>query len=247
MTTTLIRAHGATQPIRRLAWPTVLALHLLPAAATFAAAFALEPLMRAWHLPPQFALTLAFALVLTPIELSLLLRAAGWSFRRLPEILAFRRKLPPKLYLMILPSVTAIAFGLAILLAPLEERIHDAYPASWLLPPDSDAFPAATMVVTLLVALVVDGLVNPAVEELYFRAYLLPRLPVRGIAAVVTSAALFAAQHYWQPEKFIFIFVAQVLLITVMLKLRSVRMSIAAHCLANSLGILLSLAAVLTR
>ncbi|HTJ31615.1 MAG TPA: CPBP family intramembrane glutamic endopeptidase [Dactylosporangium sp.] len=245
MTATLTLARGAAQPIQRLGWPTVLAMHLLPAAATFAAAFALEPLMRAWHLPPQFALTLAFAFVLTPIEAGLLLRAAGWSWRRVPEVLAFKRKLPIRLYLMILPCVTAIAIGMVVLLAPLEERILDIYPSSWLLPPDSDAFPATTMVATLLVTLVVDGLVNPAVEELYFRAYLLPRLPVRGVAAVVTSAGLFAAQHYWQPEKFVFVFVAQLLLIAIMLRLRSVRISIAVHCLTNSLAILLSLAAVL--
>ncbi|MFG2038070.1 CPBP family intramembrane glutamic endopeptidase [Dactylosporangium sp. NPDC048998] len=249
MTTIPIRGRGATRPVRRLArtmqWPAVLAMHLLPAAATFAAAFALGPLVRAWHLPPQFALTLAFALVLTPIELGLLLRAAGWSFRRLPEVLAFRRKLPLRLYLMIVPCLTAIGFGLVVLLAPLEERILDVYPSSWLLPAGSDAFPASTTVATLLFALLIDGLVNPAVEELYFRAYLLPRLPVRGVLAVVTSAALFAAQHYWQPEKFVFIFVAQLLLIAVMLRLNSVRMSIAVHCFTNSLAILLSLAAVL--
>src|SRR5262245_49823608 len=124
MTTTApIRAHGAARPAQRLAWPAVLAMHLLPAAATFAAAFALQPLMRAWHLPPQFALTLAFAFVLTPIEAGLLLRAAGWSWRRLPEVLAFRRRLPAKSYLMIVPSLTAIAIGMVVLLAPLEERI----------------------------------------------------------------------------------------------------------------------------
>lgn len=245
MTSTLSRAPEATRPTSRLAWPTVLAMHLLPAAATFAAALALGPLMRAWHLPPQFALTLAFAFVLTPIELGLLLRAAGWSFARLPGILAFRRKLPPRVYLAVLPCLTAMAVGLVVLLAPLEERIHAAYPSSWLLPPDSSAYPTTTMVAVLLVTLLVDGLVNPAVEELYFRAYLLPRLPVRGVLAVVTSAGLFALQHYWQPEKVVFVFVAQVLLITVMLRLRSVRISIAAHCLTNSLAVLLSLAAVL--
>lgn len=228
-----------------MTWPAALALHMLPAAATFAAALAFGPLVRAWHLPPQFALTLAFALVLTPIELGLLLRAAGWSWRRLPGILAFRRKLPLRLYLTILPCVTAMAVGLVVLLAPLEQRILDVFPPAWRLPADSTEFPVATMVATLLVTLAVDGLVNPAVEELYFRAYLLPRLPVRGVPAAVTSAALFAAQHYWQPEKFVFVFVAQLVLIAVMLRVRSVRISIAAHCLTNSLAILLALATVL--
>jgi membrane protease YdiL (CAAX protease family) len=243
MTPTVARPEIRQRP--RLTWPAVLALHLLPAAATFAAALALGPLMRAWHLPPQLALELAFAFVLTPIELGLLLRAAGGSWRRLPEVLAFRRRLPLRLYLTIVPCLTAMAVGLVVLLDPLEQRILDVYPAAWRLPEDSGAFPVATMVGTLLFALVVDGLINPAVEELYFRAYLLPRLPVRGALAVVTSAGLFAAQHYWQPERFVFVFVGQVLLIAVMLRVRSVRISIAVHCLTNSLAILLALAAVL--
>jgi membrane protease YdiL (CAAX protease family) len=244
-TTTLIEARAAEPVVRRMPWRTVLAMHLLPGAAAFAAALALGPLMRAWDLPPQFALTLAFAFVLLPIELGLLRRAAGGSLRRLPEVLAFRRKLPPRLYVMILPSLAAIALGAVVLLAPLEERIRAAYPASWLLPSGSAAFPAATMVLTLLVALLVEGLAAPVVEELYFRAYLLPRLPVHGALAVLTSAGLFAAQHYWSPQRFVFVFAAQVVLIAVMLRLGSVRIGIAVRCLINSLGILLSLAIVL--
>jgi len=250
MTETLVRTRGAVRPTRRLTWPAVLALHLLPAAATFAAAMALEPAMRALSLPPQFALTLAFVFVLTPIELGLLLRAAHrvtgrWSLRALPAVLSFQRRLPLRLYCILLPSLTAIAVGVVILLEPIQHAIGSVYPAGWLLPADSEAFPAGTLVATLLVSLVVDGLINPAVEELYFRAYLLPRLPVRGALAVLTSAGLFAAQHYWQPEQFVFVFVGQLVLIPVMLRLNSVRISVATHCLTNSLAILVALAAVL--
>jgi hypothetical protein len=201
--------------------------------------------MRSWHLPPQFALTLAFALVLTPLELALLLRAAGWSWRRLPGILAFRRRLPGRHYALILPCLTAMALGLVVLLAPLESRILDAWPAGWRLPADSGAYPAATTVATLLIALAVEGLVSPAVQELYLRAYLLPRLPVRGALAVVVSAGLSAAQHAWRPERFVFVLVAQLVLIAVVLRVRSVRISIAAQCLASSAAILLTLVTVL--
>ena len=50
MTETLIRTRVTAQPIRRFAWPATLALHLLPAAATFATAMALGPVMRALSL-----------------------------------------------------------------------------------------------------------------------------------------------------------------------------------------------------
>ncbi|WP_238018579.1 CPBP family intramembrane glutamic endopeptidase [Dactylosporangium sp. AC04546] len=247
MTETLIRTRVPAPPTRRFGWPATLALHLLPSAATFAVAMALGPVMRSLDLPPQFALTLAFAFVLTPIELAVLFHATGArSVRDLFRSLPFQRKLPLRLYAITIPSLIAVAVGLVMLLEPLERAIRSAYPSSWLLPEDSTAFPTATMVATLLFALLVDGLVNPAVEELYFRAHLLPRLPVRGALAVATSAALFAAQHYWQPEKFLFIFLAQLLLTAVMVRLNSIRLSIAVHCASNSLAILLALAAVLS-
>jgi Type II CAAX prenyl endopeptidase Rce1-like len=68
------------------------------------------------------------------------------------------------------------------------------------------------LVATMLVTLLVDGVVNPTVEELYFRGYLLPRLPVAGWRAIPVSAGLFTTQHYWQPENWLLIFVLELLL-----------------------------------
>ncbi len=254
MTVTMTRSTGtrvARHPVQRFDWPATLALHLLPAAAAFAAAFALGAPLRALDLPPQFALTLAFAFVLTPIQLGLLLHAAHrvtgrWSLRALPSVLSFQRRLPARLYLMLLPSLAAIALGVAMLLDPVADAVAAVYPAGWLLPPGSDAFPTGVLVATLLVTLLVDGLAGPVVQELYFRAYLLPRLPINGGLAVVTSAGLFAAQHYWQPQLFVFVFVAQLILTAVMVRLDSVRVSIAVNCLIHGAATLVTLAAVLS-
>jgi membrane protease YdiL (CAAX protease family) len=48
-----------------------------------------------------------------------------------------------------------------------------------------------------LVSLVVVG---PAVEEIYFRGWLLPRLRGRRVLACTTHAALFSVYHLWQPQ-----------------------------------------------
>ena len=79
---------------QRLGWRPALALHLGPAAVTFAAALALAPLLAWLGLPRDFSLNIAFAFVLTPIELGLLLRAAHratgrWSLL-VPALLASR-------------------------------------------------------------------------------------------------------------------------------------------------------------
>jgi hypothetical protein len=48
-------------------------LHLAPAAVTFAGTLLLAPVLAKLGLPCSFAVTVAFALLLTPIELGLLL------------------------------------------------------------------------------------------------------------------------------------------------------------------------------
>jgi membrane protease YdiL (CAAX protease family) len=220
MTVTMTRSAGTRvvrHPVQRFGWPATLALHLLPAAATLAAAFALRVPLRALDLPPQFAVTLAVAFVLVPVQLGLLLRAAHrvtgrWSPAALPAVLSFQRRLPARLYLTLLPSLAAIALGVAMLLDP-------------------DLVPAGAGTGVLTVTLVVDGLLRPVAQELYFRAYLLPRLPVGGGLAVVAAAALSAAQYAWQPQLAVFMLVVQLILTAVTVRLGSVRVSIAAHCL----------------
>lgn len=237
---------------RRLSWPQALATHLAPAAVTFAAALGLAPLMARLGLPRDFSLTIAFALVLTPIELGLLLRATHratgrWSLRALPAVLAYRRPLGRRWLLV--PGLFAVAVALAIGLTPVGNTVGGwltgIYP-HWLLPSynATAGFPRSVLIGTLLATLVVDGVVNPTVEELYFRGYLLPRLPVAGWAAVPVSAALFSAQHYWQPYNWLLIFVLELILTTLIVRLRCVRLGIVMHVLANCFGVLVTLLAV---
>ena len=240
---------------RRFGWPATLVLHLAPAAVTFAGALALAPLMDRLGLPRGFALTVAFALLLTPIELGLLLRAARratgrWSLRALPAVLAYRR--PLRWWGLLVPVLFAVAVAAAVGLAPVGDRLGDelsgTYP-DWLLPSyevTAAGFSTSVLVGTLLVTLVVDGLLNPTVEELYFRAYLLPRLPVAGLSAVLLSAAFFSIQHYWQPYNWLLIFVLQVILTALIVRLRCVRLGIVMHVLTNSFGILATFLAVVS-
>lgn len=240
---------------RRLTWHRALVLHLAPAAVTFAAALALAPVLGRLGLPRGFSLTVAFALLLTPIELGLLLRAARratgrWSLRALPAVLAYRR--PLGRWWLLVPVLFAVALGIAVVFGPVADRtggwLTGTYP-SWLLPGydvTTAGFPTSVLVVTLLVTLVIDGVVNPTVEELYFRGYLLPRLPVVGWRAVPLSAALFAAQHYWQPFNWLLIFTLQLILTGLVVRSRSIRLGIVMHVLANSFGVLTTLLAILT-
>ena len=230
-----------------------LALNLGPAAVTFAAALALAPLLGWLGLPPDFSLTIAFAFVLTPIELWLLIRAAHratgrWSLRALPAVIAFRR--PMGRWWLLVPVLLALAVVIAVVLTPVGNTaggwLNGVYP-HWLLPSynSTAGFSRWVLVPTLLATLVIGGAVSPVVEELYFRGYLLPRLPVAGWGAVPLSAALFSMQHYWQPYNWLLIFVLQLIATALVVRLRSVRLGIVMHVLTNSFGILVVLIGVL--
>jgi membrane protease YdiL (CAAX protease family) len=94
---------------------------------------------------------------------------------------------------------------------------------------------------TLIVALFVDGLINPIVEELYFRGHLLPRLAWLGWLAPVVNAFLLAAQHYWQPYNFPLIFVIQLAVVSVVSWKRNIYIGMLTHCAANTIGAVMSI------
>lgn len=223
-------------------------LHLIPAAPAFAAAQALTPIVRHAGLPGSFTLTVAFALVLTPVELGILLyasrRATGrWSVRALPAVLSFRRR--PGRWLWAVPILLPVAFAIAAALTPVSDTIaawtHATLPPGLVSENDPGSASRTALLVAGLVTLLIDGLLNPAVEELYFRGYLLPRLPASGWRAVPISAALFAVQHYWQPQNWLLIFILQTLATGLVVRSRSFRLGIVFHTISNSLGILLGL------
>ncbi|MET7425375.1 hypothetical protein [Dactylosporangium sp. NPDC005555] len=167
------------RPVQRLGWPATLALHLLPVSVAF-----------------LFSAPLAFAVAL-PLQVGLLLRDAGS-----PGLLSFRRRLPLRVYLVLLPSLLAITFGVALLFE-VDRSV------GWLL--------AAA-----------------AVQQVYFHGYLLPRLPVDGPLAVVTSAGLSALLF---GPLFGFAFVVQLLLTAVTVRFGSVRVG-ALACALLALAVL---------
>ena len=67
-----------------------------------------------------------------------------------------------------------------------------------------------------------------------------------GWRAIPVFAALFALQHYWQPWNWLMIFGLELILTTLVVRLRCVRLGIVMHTLGNSFGLLLTLAGVLS-
>jgi membrane protease YdiL (CAAX protease family) len=89
---------------------------------------------------------------------------------------------------------------------------------------------------TAVCALILNGLVGPIVEELYFRGHLLPRLSRFGRWAPLLNVALFSLYHFWTPWMF---FSRLVLLIPMVYGVwwkRNIYIGMIAHCLLNLIG-----------
>ena len=97
-------------------------------------------------------------------------------------------------------------------------------------------YPRETLLVTAAFAIVLNGIVGPVVEELYFRGYLLPRMSRLGRWAPLINVVLFSLYHFWTPWNFL----SRVLLLAPMVYLvwwkRNIYIGMIAHCLLNLIG-----------
>jgi membrane protease YdiL (CAAX protease family) len=195
---------------------------------------------------------LGFLVVGIPLQLGWMLlvaRRAGLG-PSLRAVVLYRERLPVWQVAAWGLLILAYAFGVFIVLGPVLGPLG-AEAFAWLpaaLRPDGLSGPEPSkgaVLATLILLLVVDGLVNPVVEEMYFRGYLLPRIAWLGWLGPLLGAFLFTVQHFWQPHNYPLIFLVQLPLVYLVWWKRNIFISMVAHCAANTLGATMSLVAFL--
>jgi hypothetical protein len=232
---------------------TSMTLHLVPGAAMTLAYLALAPLGMAAGLPPLLTLSVCALVVLAPLEIGHLLaigrRASGrWTLR---GAVVF----PPRMKTWKFVVIVAVAFAATIVLYAMS-RPADLWFAAhimrflprWFDYSDLSAYrhlQPAVLAAMLIARFVADIVVVPATEELYFRGYLLGRIPSPAWLAPFVSAALFAVYHFWQPYNWPSIFCFTLPMIWAVAWFKDVRLSIATHVLLNLLGFATFAAAIL--
>ena len=234
----------------QLSFPKLVALHLIPGALVTIAFVAFAPVIKAAGFPPIAALLAAILLVLVPIELGTVLRAA----RRdgFDATVPYRQRLRGRDWLWLVPALVVAAFagfGGHMLIEPwLIDRFFGWLPEWFLVPLPLDHvsdYSAGAWWLTLGAFFVLNGVVGPVVEELYFRGYLLPRMERLGRWAPLVNVSLFSLYHFWSPWQV----VARILGIGPMVYAvrwkRNIYLGMVVHCGLNVLGILLVAARVL--
>lgn len=224
-------------------------LHLVPGLLTAGAAYFLGTWFQGRGLPFIMAFYAASVLVLFPllIGVPLLIENKRTGRVDLKELIRFREPLPVG---QTVPLVIGIVLwsGLVFLLAssPLADPIKGWF-FSWL--PEwldlgqylaEGAYSRGVVVTTWSLGILFATFLGPFVEELYFRGYLLPRLPDLGWWTPLIGIVLFAAYHFWSPWLILVRIVALLPLVYFVWWKKNLWIGVYGHILINLLGDTLS-------
>ena len=212
------------------------------------------PVIDALGFPPIAALLTAIVLVLVPTELGVLWLAARREDTRVADLIPYRRRLPGRDWAVLVPILIALAFLGFGLLQIIEPAVIDQF-FGWL--PDwyvtpiqvdriGDYSPTA-WTITLAAYLVINGLLGPIVEELYFRGYLLPRMERMGRWAPLVNVTLFSLYHFWSPWQVLARIVGLGPTVYAVRWKRNVYLGMVVHCALNTLSVLIVVGLVLSR
>ena len=187
-----IEKHSTTQSV---------ILHLLPGILVGCFYFLARQPVANMGYPSIFALLLAFAFVLIPVELGYLLYQGKKKTGRftLQGIISYRNPIPWWQYI-VWPIIIVVATGAIVtLLEPVDAFLQEKL-FFWM--PEVNYgldgnYSRTILIVTYSMFLIFNVFLAPLVEELYFRGYLLPRM--KGKFATLFHSFLFAAVHVFTP------------------------------------------------
>lgn len=241
---------GLLPPVDARQHPLLLSagLHLLPGALATAVYVLLAPSIIRLGFPGLLAAYLVLPAVIIPSELGYLLYQGLHTDGRLSlhGVVLFRAHLRPWYSVVAVPLLLAWGAISSGLVAPIDQALLTTLFArlpEWYRFTDlshyATLYASSTLVATLLVGLVLNGIVAPVVEELYFRGYLLPRLARFGRWAPLINVCLFSLYHFWTPWQLVSRIAALLPVVYGVWWKRNLYLGILTHCLLNTLGMLL--------
>lgn len=228
-----------------IGWGKQIALHLIPGALVALAYAVLGRLFHKNGLPSILGFYVASVLILFPFEIGvpLFLERRKNGPVRLREVFLFRDKVPVgQMVLLIGGSVlwAGLVFVVAgsALVDPIKETLFWWVPewydlGHYLL---SQEYSRTARIIAWGLGIVFAVILGPTIEELYFRSYLLPRMPgLKGWAPLV-GIILFAFYHFWSPWLLLVRVIAMLPMVYAVWWKRNVWIGIIAHCLVNLVG-----------
>jgi membrane protease YdiL (CAAX protease family) len=243
-----------TSASEQLPLPALLALFLVPGALMTVVYVVIAPFIESAGFPPIAALLVAILTVLVPIELGVILRASRGRPGGIRSVIPYRRPLPLRDWVWLVPVLIValfVGFGLSMAIEPtVIDSLFGWLPDWFVRPIDPDRvgdYSRAAWLVTLAAYLVLNGFVGPIVEELYFRGYLLPRMEWMGRWAPLVNVSLFSLYHFWSPWQVLGRILGLAPTFYAVRWKENIYLGMVVHCTGNILGIILVGSLVLGR
>jgi membrane protease YdiL (CAAX protease family) len=218
-------------------------LHLLPGLLVLVWFVVTGPPAEELGAPAFLTLMIGAAVVVIPFELGYLLYQ-GWRRNgklSLEGVVLYREPIPFWQYAVLVPAgIALMAFAFFVVAPPTNTYLIERF-FTWL--PDwffgfgqsPDQYSQAILLFASILALVVNGILAPVVEEIYFRGYLLPRLSRMPCWAPVISALLFSLYHFFTPWEQIPRLLILVPLGYVVQRNRNIFWGMIVHCTFNTI------------
>jgi len=232
-------------PLEQYSLGQAILLHLLPGALATVVYILTVPLFTGGGYPTLTALYLPMILAVVILELGYLYYQAQKKSPNgsLMDVINYREPIPGWMYIAF--PLLILVWGVLVtgLVSPIDNLLLNKVFA-WL--PDwyalrhlleiKTAYSREAILVTAICALILNGVVGPIVEELYFRGHLLPRISRFGRWAPLLNITLFSLYHFWTPWQFFSRLILLLPLVYGVWWKRNMYMGIIAHCLLNLIG-----------
>lgn len=197
-------------------------------------------------IPPYLSCLLGIILVMVPFQLGCILITSKKEYGHysLKSALVFTKKIPKARF------ITSIVFSIvwASVVFSLLQNIEHGFmfrtvfkfvPDYYKLgdfPNQINSYPVHILKITAVAALLLNGIVAPVIEELYFRGLLLPRISQYGKLAPLIITILFSFYHLFSPWENITRIIAMFPYNYLVWKNQNIFIGIITHCIINSIG-----------
>lgn len=230
-------------------------LHLAPGVALATFVVLAAPTFESWGLPALFAFIFGIGVVIAPLELGYLSVQAHRTTGSWSPLAAvdYRTRLPYRrlfalggaLAAFMLTLVVAHMLFLDRLISPLFSWMPSTLFQFASMEGGGDPLTGGVLAVMIVAVLVLNGIVGPVTEELYFRGHLLPRIDRLGRLAPVLNTVLFTIYHLWTPWRWPQVLLGSLPANWLAWRERSVWLPMVTHVMVNLLFSLLLIASYL--
>lgn len=227
-------------------------LHLLPGILVSICYYAIVPYIITRGYPSIMALIVSGIVILIPFELGFLfIQSRKKKEKFFGGTIKYLNPLPAWQYFVFVPGIflsAGILFKICGFTSKALLSFFHWIPSDLIINMGIDGdFEKTKLVLTYSLFLVFIVVLLPVTEELYFRGYLLPRMPSRlkGWTEIVHSG-LFALYHFWTPWLLITRTIGVLPLIYVVRRKENIKPGIISHCLLNSMDFFIGVTRILS-